>query len=80
MAKPIKDIVIKVLDQWITLYYLDDISNIILIEGVEAVYDKSYLSRGMYVVYVNPLYDSNEIAQEIKNMLLGKVPDVFKDE
>lgn len=83
MAKPKTNLVIKVseLSGYIDVWCIDTqsvIGEISRIEGVVKVY--IMVHDGHLSVSTSPLYDVNEIAQEIKELLSSEVPDVFKEE
>ena len=50
------------------------------ISQIEGVVNVAYFKHGGNIsAYIDPRYDIDEIAQEIKDLLSSEIPDVFKD-
>lgn len=79
MAKPKVKVMVNVRSNIIADVYTDNIdeaiSEILSIEGVSS----ASVIVGRISVITDPRYDINEIAEEIKELLLSEVPDVFKE-
>jgi 16S rRNA G966 N2-methylase RsmD len=54
--------------------YLSEVSEV---EGVDSI---SLPTRNPIFVYVDPRYDKNEVANEIKILLSSNVPSVFRED
>ncbi len=50
------------------------------VENIEGVASTFILSENSMSVLVDPRYDTTEVAEEVKQLLLADVPDVFKEE
>lgn len=79
MAKPKRDVVIRIVagvpHVWCDKHQ-DYASRIQEIEGVEWVGQ----DPGHLLVFLSPRYDSDDITNEIREIILGKVPDIFLEE
>ena len=50
------------------------------IENVEGVAQALARSIGLISVYLDPRYDTDEVAEEIRILLASEVPDIFREE
>lgn len=78
MAKPKQKVLVKIfakssLEVWASSVNIDEISSI---EGILEVHKRT---NNAFVV-CDPRYDIKEIAQEVRDLLLAEVPDVFRDD
>ena len=82
MAKPKQDILVQELPNRNINIYIDnpekEVNDIKAIEGVSDAY--TILGTSPIFASVDPRYDKSEVAQEIRELLLGDVPDVFREE
>ncbi len=77
MAKPKQEVLVEVfakssLEVWASSVNVDEISSI---EGILEVHKRTNNA----FVTCDPRYDIEEIAQEVRDLLLAEVPDVFKE-
>jgi hypothetical protein len=77
MAKPKQKYLVEVRDN-ISVWGDISAEELARIEGVEQVLPFASLSKKS--VWVDPRYDIEEVAQEIRELLAQEVPDVFRDE
>jgi hypothetical protein len=80
MAKPKRKLTIrKHSDTMFWVYYIDPAIAIQAISTIEGV-RYTGMEDVAVDVWINPLYDIDEIIQEIEDLLLAEVPNVFKEE
>lgn len=81
MAKPKRRFLVEEVPHSITVWTdnpVSDLAEIKTIEGINTV----MMADGCnpIYVYVDPRYSQKEVAEEIRELLEARVPDIFKEE
>ncbi len=80
MAKPKQDDLVRVLpNNSIHVYTNEPEREATRIVKIEGVINVSFGTKNPISVYVDPRYDKEEVAQEIEELLVDSVPDVFRE-
>lgn len=80
MAKPKQANLVKVLPKDTILVWTDDPRSMLFdIENIEGVNYVQFSLRNPIGVYVDPRYDTGEVAEEIRILLASEVPEIFRE-
>jgi hypothetical protein len=79
MAKPKRKLIIKKCND--IMFYVYYINPTIAIQAIRTIEGIQYtgMEGDAVDVWINPLYDVDDIIQEVKDLLLAEVPDIFKE-
>lgn len=81
MAKPNQDILVKELVSGSIHVYVDNPEKEVEdIKAIEGVSNALIVSGPPIFVRIDPRYNQNQVAQEIREFLAGEIPDIFREE
>lgn len=79
MAKPKKSVLIEKLPNHLRVWCNNPTQWLSDLASIEGIIRVDNLTGGCTILHCDPRYDLSELAQEVEQLLMAEVPEVFKE-